>query len=187
MMTHFYILNQPKLYAKLKTAVREVWPDANEPASLETLETLPLLIATIKEGLRTGHGVAAPRSRVVPLGGATIAGHFVPGGAIVAIAHSFVHNSSAIFESPHEFKAERWLGEDGKSLDQWLVAFGRGARSCIGVNLAWAELTIGLGTMLRRFDMTMDGTKIEDLGIRDCFAPYFYGRHLHAWCKPALE
>jgi len=41
--------------------------------------------------------------------------------------------------------------------------------------------------MLRRFDMRLDGTTKKDLVWRDCFTPYYPGRHLRAWCVPVDE
>jgi hypothetical protein len=35
--------------------------------------------------------------------------------------------------------------------------------------------------------MRLDGTKKEDMVWRDCFTPYFYGRHLRVWCVPVDE
>lgn len=43
-----------------------------------------------------------------------------------------VHNNPDIFEMPEKFIPERWLGEKGKQLDQWNVAFSKGPRNCIG-------------------------------------------------------
>ena len=61
----------------------------------------------------------------------------------------FMHNSSEIFEHVESFNAGRWLAADAKSLDQWLVTFSKGPRSCLGVNLAWCGMDIAFATMLR--------------------------------------
>ena len=45
----------------------------------------------------------------------------------------FIHRNAEIFESPDEFRPERWLHENGKKLDRWLVSFSRGPRSCLGL------------------------------------------------------
>lgn len=184
MTGHFHILDQPALYQKLRAEVRTVWSDINNPPSLEAFEALPILTATIKESLRMSPGACSPLLRIVPSSGATISGVFIPGGTIVGISSTLVHQSSDIFDNPEKFTPERWLGEDSKGLEQWLVSFSKGPRSCLGINLAWCELYIAFATMLRRFEMRLDGTKLEDLGWRDCFTPYFYGRHLRVWCGP---
>jgi cytochrome P450 len=180
----FHILNQPALYARLRAEVLTVWPDIKNAPSLEAFETLPILTATIKEALRMSPGACSPLLRVVPAAGATISGNAIPGGTIVGMSAVFVHMSPTIFPDPEIFNPDRWLGKDAKGLEQWLVAFSKGPRSCLGLNLAWCELYVAFATMLRVFDMKLDKTTKEDLKWRDCFTPYYPGRHLRVWCKP---
>lgn len=187
MTGHFHVLDQPELYKKLQAEVRTVWPDLQNHPSFDAFEGLPLLTATIKESLRMSPGACSPLLRVVPSSGATISGRFIPGGTIVGMTSVLVHQSPSIFAEPEKFNPNRWLEEDAKGLEQWLVAFSKGPRSCLGINLAWCELYILFATMLRRFDMRLDGTKKEDLVWRDCFTPYFPKRHLRAWCVPVDE
>lgn len=187
MTGHFYILDQPELHARLRAEVKTVWPNINDSPSFEAFEALPLLTATIKESLRMAPGACSPLLRIVPSGGATISSHSIPAGTIVGMANTFVHQAPSVFPSPATFNPSRWLGEDSKSLEQNLVIFSRGPRSCLGINLAWCELYIAYATMLRRFEMRLDGTKVEDLKWRDCFTPYYPGRHLRVWCKPVSE
>ena len=63
----------------------------------------------MKESLRTSHGVVHPMTRIVPDGGASISGAFVPGGTIVAESNIFVHWNEALFPDPRAFRPERWL------------------------------------------------------------------------------
>ncbi|KAH7383046.1 putative P450 monooxygenase [Cadophora sp. MPI-SDFR-AT-0126] len=184
MTGHFHILDQSVLYEKLKEEVLSVWPNINDPPPFEVFETLPLLTATIKESLRISPGATSPLLRIVPPTGAIISGRSIPSGTIVGMASTFVHKSEEIFESPATFNPYRWLSADSKGLEQHLVAFSKGPRSCLGINLAWCELYVAFATMLRRFDMRLDGTKVEDLVWRDCFTPYYPRRHLRVWCKP---
>jgi hypothetical protein len=181
----FHILDQPELYRQLKEEVKSVWPDREEQPNWEVLETLPLLTRTIKEALRMAPGACSPLLRVVPENGAMISGVRVPGGTVVGMASSFVHRSAKVFKEPDSFMPERWVGKEG--LEQWLVAFSKGPRSCLGLNLAWCELYILFATMLRMFDMELDGTTKEDLKWRDCFTPYYPGRHLRVRCKPSID
>jgi cytochrome P450 len=185
MTGHFHILDQPALYQRLQEEVKMVWPNISKPPSYETFEALPLLTATIKEALRMSPGACSPLLRVVPDCGATISGEGIPAGTVVGMASTLVHLSAKIFMDPDTFNPERWLGDGAKGLEQWLVAFSKGPRSCLGLNLAWCELYIALATMLRVFEMELDGTKKEDLAWRDCFTPYYPGRHLRIRCRPA--
>ncbi|KZF24030.1 cytochrome P450 [Xylona heveae TC161] len=183
LMGHWNLLNQPDLVARLKAEVFSVWPDLEAQPNLKDLEALPLLTATIKESLRhIPSGVSL--TRVVPPTGAVISGQTIPGGTTVGMAILHVHQSEEIFEDALSFKPERWLGEDAKQLEQWLVPFSRGPRMCFGVNLAWCELYIAFATLIRRFDMALDGTTAADMEWRECIAAYYPNRHLHAWCQP---
>ena len=184
MIGFFHILSQPSLYARLQEEVLTVWPYLHNPPTFETLETLPVLTAAIKEALRMTPGVAAPCVRVVPAAGATISGMMIPPGTVVGMSSIFVHNSSEIFKNPETYDPGRWLARDSKMLDLWLVPFSKGPRSCLGINLAWCELYIAFATMLRRFEMRIEGTVAEDLVWRDNFLPHYYGKHLQAWCQP---
>lgn len=184
MTGHFHILDQPSLYQQLRAEVLTVWQNIDSPPTFEVLEALPILTATIKEALRMSPGACSPLLRIVPPTGATISGKPIPGGTIVGMSGVLVHKSKAVFADPDTFNPERWLRKDAKGLEQWLVSFSKGPRSCLGINLAWCELYIAFATMLRRFEMKLDGTTREDLVWRDCFTPYYYRRHLHVWCKP---
>ncbi len=95
-----------------------------------------------------------------------------------------VHKSASIFDDPDTFNPGRWMEKDSKELEQWLVSFSRGPRSCLGINLAWCELYLALATTLRKFDMTLDGSTKENLIWRDCFTPHYYKGHLKIRCQP---
>ena len=187
MTGHFHVLDQPALYERLRAEVRTAWPQLNNPPALESLEALPFLTATIKECLRMSPGACSPLLRIVPEPGATISGRPVPGGTIVGMSAIFVHMSSEVFAEPEKFDPERWLGKDAKGLEQWLVAFSKGPRSCLGINLAWCEMYTAFASTLRCLDMKLDGTTSEDLLWKDCFTPYYPRRHLRVWCKPVVD
>ena len=201
LMGHWHTMQNRALLENLRKELLTVWPTLEQQPSLSDLETLPLLTATIKESLRfIPSGVSL--TRVVPPGGAVIAGQQIPGGTTVGMAILHVHQSAEVWgEDVLEFHPQRWLESaddqmaeneavDSKDslrgdLDHWLVPFSRGPRMCFGMNLAWAEMYIAFATMIRNFDMTIDGTTAEDMEWRECIAAYYPKRHLHAWCNPA--
>lgn len=183
LMGSYYAMQSPDLLRQLREELLTVWPDLHVRPSLADLESLPLLTATIKESLRfIPSGVSL--TRVVPPSGAVLAGREIPGGTIVGMAILHVHQSEEIFADALSFKPERWLNGGHKELDHWLVPFSRGPRACFGYNLAWCELYVAFGTMIRNFDMSLDGTTTEDMEWRECIAAYYPNRHLHAWCQP---
>lgn len=192
LMGHWHAMQNQTLLTQLRSELLTIWPDVEKQPSLTDLENLPLLTATIKESLRfIPSGVSL--TRVVPPGGAMISGKHIPGGTVVGMAILHVHQSAEVWgKDALVFRPERWLesaeqanSRNGKSeLDHWLVPFSRGPRMCFGMNLAWAELYIAFATMIRHFDLTIDGTTEEDMQWRECIAAYYPNRHLHAWCRP---
>ncbi|KAL5050939.1 hypothetical protein BDW71DRAFT_215080 [Aspergillus fruticulosus] len=183
----FYILQEKAsgIYERLKRELVEAWPSLDGPApTWEELERLPYLTAVIKESLRMSPGVVSPLPRVVPRSGATITQTHVPGGTIVSHSSHFVHSNPDIFEDAHSFIPERWLGEKGKLLDKWLLAFSRGPRSCLGQQLAWAELYLTYGHVFRKFDLQIDSSSPKELKWKDTFLAHYFGPHLKAKLTP---
>jgi cytochrome P450 len=83
--THRLLMNPDKTQ-KLKTELREIWPELKDrEPSLRELENLPYLNAVIKESLRLSSGVVSGLLRVVPAAGATITGVEVPPGVCCPI------------------------------------------------------------------------------------------------------
>lgn len=88
-----------------------------------------------------------------------------------------VSHDEAIFPDSAAFRPERWLGADprapdGKQLSRYMVAFGRGTRSCVGMQLAYAELYTGVSTLFRRFRMELHETGRDALDLHmDRFVP----------------
>ncbi|RDX54810.1 cytochrome P450 [Lentinus brumalis] len=177
----FYVLNDPAVYVKLTAELTSAWPEVQTTMHYETLEKLPYLTAVVKESLRIGHGLVHPLPRVVGPTDAVIAGFTVPAGAVVAMGATFVHFNPTVFPQPHAFMPERWLGKDKGHLDQYLVAFSKGPRTCLGINLAWCELYLFFGYLFRKLHMTLHETTIDDMAYRCHLTPTFWGRMLH--CK----
>ncbi|KAF5877740.1 putative cytochrome p450 protein [Botrytis fragariae] len=79
-------------------------------------------------------------------------GEKIPTGTIVSTTTLPAHQNKNIFPESMAFKPERWLGNEDKKLERYLVPFNRGTRSCLGINLARAELYLILSSVYRRFD-----------------------------------
>jgi cytochrome P450 len=52
---------------------------------------------------------------------------------VVAMGHTFMHRNPDIFVDPMNFNPERWLNGSSKELDNYLVSFSKGPRSCLGI------------------------------------------------------
>lgn len=104
-----------------------------------------------------------------------------------------MHHNETVFPESFVFKPERWLAAgtaatagatagansatssaagDGavspattKALSRYMTAFGRGSRQCIGINIAYAELYIGLASLFRRLDFELFETGRADVDL----------------------
>ncbi|CAE7135275.1 unnamed protein product [Rhizoctonia solani] len=138
------------------------------------LDTLKLLDATIKEGLRFRPPVALTGSRTVPKvstlvdrsmttlsimsqGGMEVMGYFVPGGTVLTTqALSICRQRPDLFPNADVFDPSRWL--DSEYLDErrkLLVPFGVGTRRCPGGNLAVYQMRLIIGALIRSFKIAV--------------------------------
>ena len=148
-------------------------PDAHSPLSLPELEKLPYLTAVIQEGLRLAGPVTHRISRQFPEKSLSYQGKLIPAGTTVSMTALLIHQNENIFPEPRVYKPERWLGADSKRLEHYLVPFNRGTRSCLGINLARAELYLILACVYRRFDF--DVTLVERERDIDISRDYILG------------
>lgn len=121
-----------------------------------------------------GGGVSQRLFRTNPTTPLQYGSYTLPPGTIFGMSIPLQQMHPDIFPSPHEFKPERWLNgglaPNGRPLSRYLVAFGRGPRMCLGMNLANAELYIALATFFRRMDVTLYETERDAV---DMAADYF--------------
>jgi cytochrome P450 len=59
-------------------------------------------------------------------------------------------------------------------MNRFMVAFSKGTRACIGINLANMELYLTMAHLIRRFDLQTDTTD-EDMKWDDMVVPSFHG------------
>ncbi|KAI0889003.1 cytochrome P450 [Annulohypoxylon maeteangense] len=172
----FWLLSQPKTLQKLKEELRTAMPTADDVGKvpLATLESLPYLTAVIKEGLRLSYGLSARSQRIDPDNSIVFTDNVtgkvwvIPPKTPVSITNVQVHHDENIFPRSKSFIAERWLGEAGKKLERHLTSFGRGSRSCLGVNLAYGELYLTLSYIWRLWG-SKDAALSDDVGVLSLF------------------
>ncbi|TGJ85578.1 hypothetical protein E0Z10_g3226 [Xylaria hypoxylon] len=174
-ISFYHIPKSPSIQQRLREELFKAIPNSEEMPSLEALQQLPFLTACIEESLRLAYGVS---QRIPRLHNHDIAyGEFViPKGTVISMGIYDVSHDETIFPDSFEYRPERWLGNprspDGRQLTRYMVAFGRGTRSCVGIQLAYAELYIGLATLFRRFSFEVYETSRDDVEVRrDRFIP----------------
>ncbi|EXK43526.1 hypothetical protein FOMG_02471 [Fusarium oxysporum f. sp. melonis 26406] len=154
------LLRNPKAMAKLRAEVDDKYSsgEIGDPISFGDAQKMPYLQAVIKEGLRLHPAGGLPLSRIVPKGGATIAGHFFPEGNIVGINAWVAHRNADVFgHDADEFRPERWLvnGADTQRMDRYWLTFGHGSRTCLGKNIALMEISKLIPQLIRKFDIEL--------------------------------
>ncbi|KXN74273.1 cytochrome P450 [Conidiobolus coronatus NRRL 28638] len=152
----FYLLGKnPQAYKKLVEELIVTFPDKNTKISYDMCKDLPYLTAVIHESLRIKSPAGVILPRVVPEGGATICGHSIPEGTLIASSANGIHLSEKNFKDSESFIPERWVDPDAEKLKDMLFIFGLGPRGCVGKNLAWLEMYISLANVIRQFDFSM--------------------------------
>ncbi|KAJ2903380.1 hypothetical protein MKZ38_009957 [Zalerion maritima] len=145
-------LNQD-VQEKLRACLRAEMPDSAD-VTLKHLEAVPYLDWTVKEMLRTHPTLPSLLERVVPAGGAQIAGYHVPGGSVVGMSAWSMNKSPKVFSDPLAFQPERWE-KPTPEMAANMLTFSTGPRGCVGQNLAIVQTRIHIGTILRNFTVKL--------------------------------
>ncbi|KIW16435.1 hypothetical protein PV08_06487 [Exophiala spinifera] len=114
------------------------------------LRNLSYLDQVITETLRLNAPVAVSLPRAVPPEGARLAGYDIPGGVTVSTQAYTLHRLKDIFEDPLRFNPDRWA-TPSKEMKEAMMAFGGGARICLGIHLARMELRLATARFFTRF------------------------------------
>ncbi|XP_020110028.1 cytochrome P450 CYP73A100-like [Ananas comosus] len=152
------LVNHPAVQTKLRLELDEAL--GGEPVSESNLHKLPYLQAVIKETLR----LHTPIPLLVPhmnLEEAKLGGYTIPAGSKVVVNAWWLANNPELWQSPEEFRPERFLEEEGVvdaavgggRVDFRFLPFGMGRRSCPGIVLALPILGIVIGRLVAGFEM----------------------------------
>ncbi|KAJ5238509.1 cytochrome P450 [Penicillium chermesinum] len=178
----YHILANPDIHARLREELEAAMPVPAAPLSLTELECLPYLTAVTKEhpnfgtALRLAIGIAQRLRRINPSAPIQYGSYTIPPNTVFGMSSYLQLRDARIFPEPDTFLPDRWLGEpvapNGRALGQYLVPFGRGPRMCLGMNMAQAEIYIGLAAVFRRLDLELWETGREAVDMaREFFVP----------------
>ncbi|KAG7094555.1 hypothetical protein E1B28_005383 [Marasmius oreades] len=170
----YHLLTKPDTLVKLRKELDEAWKDTEEVMKYEQLRQLPYLGGVIRECLRLSCGVTLATPRRVGKKEVNIVGFTVPPGTIIGCASYIVHSNPSLFPDPEDFIPERWLGDDSRKLEQYLVAFSKGPRTCLGINLAWCEMYLILANVFRKLDLEIFESTPDSVRFRDYIVPLFH-------------
>ncbi|KAL1625468.1 hypothetical protein SLS56_007362 [Neofusicoccum ribis] len=165
----YAISKAPAIRARLEKELKDNIADPDQMPSLGELERLPYLAACVKESLRLAMPAPGRLPRVLPASGPplVIDGQVIPPGSVIGYSAYSVHYDESVWgTNARQFMPERWMGDDAKHLENYLVTFSKGNRACIGINLAQAEIYTVLAHLFRKFDMEL---LTDKLTTRDVF------------------
>lgn len=176
-ITAFHIINNTDVLHTLQAELLDAIPSATDSPPLKKLEQLSYLSAVVTEGLRISCGISSRLQRVSPDSPLTFGDWVIPAGTPVSMSIYLTHNNPDYFPEPDQFRPERWLNMQNlppeQRPDRYFVPFSRGTRSCVGLNLAMAELYLTLAYLFRRVDLSLYETSREDVDIKHDFLTAF--------------
>ncbi|PYH94387.1 cytochrome P450 [Aspergillus ellipticus CBS 707.79] len=169
-----HIINTPSIHHRLRKELETAIPDPNNFPPLSELEKLPYLTGCIQECIRMSYGVVKRTPRISEKFPLVYKNWVIPTNTIISMDIYAVSHDETIFPDSFTYRPERWLNDpvapDGRKLARYLVCFGRGTRSCLGVNIAYAEMYISLANVYRNFDFELFET---DRSSVDCYSDMF--------------
>ncbi|XP_015977040.1 steroid 21-hydroxylase isoform X2 [Rousettus aegyptiacus] len=146
-----FLLHHPEFQRRLQEELdRELGPTAwGSRVPYKDRSRLPLLNATIAEVLRLRPVVplALPHRTTRP---SSIFGYDIPEGTVVIPNLQGAQLDETVWERPHEFCPDRFLAPGASPS---ALAFGCGARMCLGEPLARLELFVVLARLLQAFTL----------------------------------
>ncbi|KAK7953154.1 cytochrome P450 oxidoreductase [Apiospora saccharicola] len=192
----FHLLDKPGLLAKLNEELRDAVDDPTRLPVWTALERLPYLGAVIREGLRLSYGASARTARVATQedlvyrgewtppdnsggggGGPVQLEYVIPRGYAVGMSSAISHHEESVWPDSHSFIPERWLDEKMQrrtELERCQLAFSKGSRGCLGMQLAYCELHLCLAALALRVLPRMRLYETTELDVRydhDMFVP----------------
>ncbi|EOD52098.1 cytochrome p450 family protein [Neofusicoccum parvum] len=154
----YYLLKNPEYKQKLVEEIDEFRSQGklSDPVTLDEANNMPYLQAVMYEALRCHPAVGMSLPRIVPPGGTEIDGTYLPAGTIVGVNPWVVHRNKEVYGNDVEaFRPDRWLKEDNGDMHRFFFAFGSGARTCIGRNISWMEMSKLIPTLFMHYDLQL--------------------------------
>ncbi|MEV7416094.1 cytochrome P450 [Streptomyces sp. NPDC089919] len=139
----------PGIERRLHQEVDEVTGGA--PVSRQHLPGLGLTRAIVTEALRLyPPGWFLTRTLTADT---DLAGHRLPAGTDLIYSAYLVHRDAALYDRPDRFDPDRWLRRPAPARTSF-VAFGGGARKCVGDEFAMTEAVLAVAAIAARWRLT---------------------------------
>jgi len=149
---------------KLQREVRQARSISSDIVGEQDLAGMEYLRAVIKETMR----LHTPGPLLLPhksMQATRISSHGydVPSDTMVIVNAWAIGRDPEAWESPEEFRPERFVGSgvDFRGQHFQLIPFGAGRRMCPGVNLAMSVVELALANLVARFDWALPEGEAE--------------------------
>ncbi|KAH7381087.1 putative cytochrome P450 pisatin demethylase [Cadophora sp. MPI-SDFR-AT-0126] len=155
-----YLLTSPTAMTRLRSEV-DAQGKAGGPTTFKIAHEMPYLRAVIKEALRLHPATGLPLWRIVPKGGAVVAGQRFEAGTIVGLNSWVAHYDRSIFgDDADVFRPERWLQAEEdpdryRQMEAYYMPFGLGSRTCLGRHVSTLEMCKLVPELIGRFDFEL--------------------------------
>jgi len=146
-----YLIRQPDIQREVQNELAKV-VGHDRDVLLEDRKNLPFTVATINEVQRLASIVTFNLWHKT-VEAVELNGYVIPRGTLIAPQMSVLFQDETEFDQPEKFDPTRFLDPiRGKALEQKIIPFGIGKRSCLGESLARAELFLVLTNLLNKFN-----------------------------------
>ncbi|RYP39363.1 hypothetical protein DL768_010719 [Monosporascus sp. mg162] len=186
----YMICTNPPVKAKLLQELHATFASEDE-INMRSATKLRYLMAVIEESMRCHPPGPNALWRVTPPGGNRILGDWIPEKAstVLDVPHRTMYRSEHNFKRADEFIPERWIecsdekSEFANDRRDSFHPFSYGPRTCLAVNLAYAEIRFILARLMWNFeiDITEECQKWKE-GMRSWLI--WEKRPLNVYLKP---
>ncbi|KAK5456917.1 hypothetical protein LTS15_004697 [Exophiala xenobiotica] len=151
----YLLLKHHAQLKRLREELAGVLEDDEVVAPYDKVKQLPFLRACLDESMRLLPPTTFGLPRRTPPEGAPVLGDYIAGDTSVSMSSYVAHRDPSVFSDPETYNPERWLGEEGKELQPYFIAFSAGARGCIGRNISYLEQMVLLASLLHRYEFAL--------------------------------
>ncbi|KAI0173521.1 benzoate 4-monooxygenase cytochrome P450 [Hypoxylon sp. FL1284] len=149
----YFLARYPEHATKIQDELENV-----DCSDVKELTALPHLTGTINESMRLLSAIPSFSSRITGPNGVSVDGDcFIPPNTKICAPRYSIGRLEAAYEDPHSFIPERWYSRPELVRDKRAFApFGTGRWSCVGKNLAMAQLRLVAAGLLSEYDIQLD-------------------------------
>nr|AAQ04665.2 steroid 11-beta-hydroxylase [Dicentrarchus labrax] len=157
----FELGRNPEVQEMVRQQVRASWAQAGGDPQ-KALQGAPLLKGTVKEILRLYPGGTTVQR--YPIKDIVLQNYHIPAGTMVQACLYPLGRSAEVFEDPLRFHPGRWgtskeEGQRGEGTGFRSLAFGFGARQCVGRRIAENEMQLLLMHILLSFHLSVSSSE----------------------------